>query len=78
MTAALGAAGTFRPHQVARANDTRGPRWLREFNPHARRPAYPGRTSPLLLRLVGVPLLAAGLFLLDTVTLDLLGVLEVT
>lgn len=35
-----------RPARVAHANDTKGPKWRRDY----KRPAYPGRTRPGAMR----------------------------
>lgn len=58
------------PDGIARANDTRGPRWLRNFSLHGPDPARPGRTAATLVRRTGVLLLVVGLALLAGVVID--------
>lgn len=58
------------PEEIARANDTRGPRWLRDFSLHGSDPARPGRTTPKLVFRTGVLLLAMGVVLLAAIAVD--------
>lgn len=56
----MGAPTAFRPKQFAEWNDSKGPKWLREFSTTGPKPAYPGRTSPGYLRFCGVLLFGMG------------------
>jgi hypothetical protein len=58
------------PDGIARANDTRGPRWLRDFSLHGPDPARLGRTSVKLVRRTGILLLVMGLILLIGIAID--------
>ena len=56
----MGGAWAARPDQLAEWNDTKGPKWLREFSTTGPKPAYPGRTSPGYLRFCGVLFFSMG------------------
>lgn len=58
-----GAAFLVVPGGIATANDTRGPKWLRNFSMHGPDRARPGRTGPGAVRLLGGLLSVMGIVL---------------
>jgi hypothetical protein len=60
-----GLVAVIAPATTARWNDTKEPRWVRDYSLHGADPAMPGRTSPLKARIAGVVyLLIAGTLLI--------------
>jgi hypothetical protein len=66
-----GLAFALWPGEIAHANDSRGPTWIRNFSPHGPDPARPGRTSPNLVLGTGILLLVMGLAFLIGIAVDM-------